>query len=406
MIEQRKRTSVGRSRTLDRRLFLTTLTTGLVACQRKAERPSAAPLPRRLVQFPGKERLYLLTDRPPQLETPISHFRHDITPNEAFFVRWHLADMPKSVDMETFRLRVRGHVQRELAFSLHDLRTRFAPISYVALSQCSGNSRGLFTPRVPGGQWGHGAMGNAQWTGVRLRDLLDAAGVRAGAVEVSFDGLDKGTQQSVPDYVKSLSIDHARDEDVMVAYEMNGAPLPLLNGFPLRLVVPGWYATYWVKALETIEVLKMPFAGFWMSKAYKIPNNPTGSELPEQLATDVVPINRICIHSIFVRPDDGEALVAGKPYPVEGLATDGGGNIRRVEVSTDGGKQWSLAQLDKSLGRYSWRRWRFPWTPPRPGIYRLQVRAENAAGEKQRSDHWSRSGYMRQNIEEVIVHVT
>lgn len=406
MMEHRKRISVGRQLLLDRRAFLVAMGASLVGCKQDGEQPAANLLPRRFVRFPGKDRLYLLTDRPPQLETPVSFFRHDITPNEAFFVRWHLAEMPKSVDLETFRLRIKGHIQRELAFSVDDLRTRFTPISYVALNQCSGNSRGLFSPQIPGGQWGHGAMGNARWTGVRLRDLLDKAGIRAGALEVAFDGLDKGTLPTVPDYVKTLPVDKARDEEVMVAYEMNGEPIPLLNGFPLRLVVPGWYATYWVKALENIEVLDKPFEGFWMSKAYKIPQNATGSELPDHLATNLVPINRICIHSIFVRPGEGEPLVAGKPFPVEGVATDGGGNIQRVEVSTDGGTQWFPAKLDESLGRYSWRRWRFEWTPPRPGNYTLKVRAENAAGEKQKDDHWSRSGYMRQNIEELKVMVS
>ena len=149
---------------------------------------------------------------------------------------------------------------------MEDLR-RMEAVSLVAVNQCSGNSRSLFEPRVPGGQWLNGAMGNARWTGVRLRDLLRRAGLRAGAVQVSFDGLDEGPLPSVPDFVKALDVDHARQPEVLVAYEMNGAPLPMLNGFPARLVVPGWYATYWVKALTHITVLDDPFTGFWMAAA-------------------------------------------------------------------------------------------------------------------------------------------
>ena len=154
------------------------------------------------------------------------------------------------MDLRTWRLRVGGHVERPLELSMEDLR-RMEAVSVVAVNQCSGNSRSLFAPRVPGGQWMNGAMGNARWTGVRLGDLLRRAGLRAGAVQVVFDGLDEGPLPSVPDFVKALDVDHARQPEVLVAYEMNGAPLPMLNGFPVRLVVPGWYATYWVKALTT-----------------------------------------------------------------------------------------------------------------------------------------------------------
>src|SRR6202051_4969032 len=161
-----------------------------------------------LARFPEKTELILLTDRPPQLETPLHYFRQDLTPNEAFFVRWHVAGIPTHVDTGVFRLLVDGHVRRSLSLSLDDLRRRFEPVSVIAIAQCSGNSRSLFEPRVAGGQWRHGAMGNALWTGVRLRDLLDTAGIRAGAVDVSFDGLDEPPLASIPDVVKSLAVDH------------------------------------------------------------------------------------------------------------------------------------------------------------------------------------------------------
>jgi len=236
---------------------------------------------REMARFPEKAELILLTDRPPQLETPLHYFETDITPNDAFYVRWHLADIPTTVDTTTFRLTLHGHVNNELKLSVADLKRDFEPVSIVAVNQCSGNSRSLFEPRVPGGQWGHGAMGNAKWTGVRLADLLQKAGVKDGAVEVTFQGLDRPVLPATPAFVKLLKLDKANDRDVIVAYAMNDQPMPMLNGFPLRLVVPGWYGTYWVKALNDINVLNEPFKGFWMDKAYRIANNPHASEAPD-----------------------------------------------------------------------------------------------------------------------------
>ena len=235
-------------------------------------------------RYPQKTDLILLTDRPPQLETPLHYFLTDLTPNDAFFVRWHLAGIPTTVDLQTFRLEVSGHVQKPLALSLHDLKTKFQPVSLVALAQCAGNSRSLFEPRVPGGQWGNGAMGNARWKGVRLKDVLDAAGVKPGAVQVGLRGLDVPPMPATPVFQKSLQIEHARDGEVMIAYEMNDASLPMLNGFPIRLVVPGWYATYWVKTLASVTVLDQPLKSFWMDKAYRIPDNPDADEDPQHLA--------------------------------------------------------------------------------------------------------------------------
>jgi DMSO/TMAO reductase YedYZ molybdopterin-dependent catalytic subunit len=353
------------------------------------------------MRFPQKAPLIVLNDRAPCLETPWRYFREDFTPNEAFFVRWHLQAIPTRVDVRTWRLRLGGHVERPLELSLDELRGMGAhPIA--AVNQCSGNSRSLFVPRVPGGQWGNGAMGNARWTGVPLRDLLARAGVRVGAVQVSFDGLDEGGLPSVPDFIKALDVEKARDPDVLVAYEMNGAPLPMLNGFPVRLIVPGWYATYWVKALTTVTVLDRAFQGFWMAPGYRIPNNPRAQESPQALAAQTVPITRMNIRSFFVRPEPGEQIPAGRSYPLEGIAFDGGDGIRAVDVSTDGGATWQAARLGPNHGRFSFRRWRADWTPPGRGGYRLRVRARSNGGEEQPTEaNWNRSGYMRNVIEEV-----
>ena len=208
-----------------------------------------------VTNFPQKGAMLLQRTRPPLLETPFDVFGHGVfTPNDRFYVRWHLANIPTTIDPATFRLDIRGHVRQPISLTLDELVDKFEPYEIAAVNQCSGNSRGFFEPRVPGGEWANGAMGNALWKGVRLKDVLDRAGVKAGALQVRFNGLDTGVVPQTPDFMKSLAIDHARDGEVMIAYAMNGEPLPLLNGFPVRLVVPGWYATYWVKMLNDVEV--------------------------------------------------------------------------------------------------------------------------------------------------------
>ncbi len=366
---------------------------------------AASSSPRELVRFPEKTEMILLTDRPPQLETPIHYFRQDLTANEAFFVRWHLEGIPTSVDLRTFRLNVSGHVRKPLQLSVDELRLQFEPTSIVAVNQCSGNSRSFFEPRVPGGQWKDGAVGNANWTGVSVKSILDRAQVKSGAVDVSFNGLDAPPLPSVSDFVKALSIDHARDGEVMIAYAMNDQPLPMVNGFPLRLVVPGWYGTYWVKALSDITVLPQAFSNFWTDKAYRIPNAPNGTESPKDLAKDTMPINRFNMRSIFVRPDPDETLHSGIPNEIEGIAFDSGHGIKRVAVSTDGGTTWADARLDVGIGKYSWRRWRASWTPRNRGQYRLMARATNAIGETQSKKQWNRSGFMWNVIQQVDVSV-
>ena len=200
---------------------------------------------RKLAQFPQKRPLILLTTRPPQLETPFGVFNEGLlTPNDAFFVRYHLAQIPTDIDAEKFQVEIKGKVNSPLTLSIAELKSKFEPVEIVAVNQCSGNGRGFSNPRVAGGQMGNGAMGNARWKGVRLKDVLAKAGLAAGAKQVTFNGLDAPTTEKIPDFVKALDVDLALDEDVMLAYAMNGEDLPMLNGYPLRLVVPGYFGTY------------------------------------------------------------------------------------------------------------------------------------------------------------------
>jgi DMSO/TMAO reductase YedYZ molybdopterin-dependent catalytic subunit len=357
----------------------------------------------KLVRFPEKTDLILLTSRPPQLETPKHFFKELITPNEALFVRWHLANIPTSVDLRIWRLKVGGNTEHPLEFSMDDLKG-LPKVTYTAVIQCAGNGRGLFDPRVAGGQWGNGAMGNVTWGGARLKDILAKVGVKGDSVEVAFNGLDSGPLPTVPDFVKSLPVDKALEEDVIVAYEMNGKPLPMLNGFPARLVVPGWYATYWVKALSDVTVLPKPLEEFWMKTAYRIPDNPCACVPPGSKPDKSVPINRMNTRSLIIEPSEGNRLPVGKEVSISGLAFSGGYSIKDVVVSVDGGKTWMEAKLGKDLGKYSWVQFTLPWKPTQKGKYTLMARATNSIGESQPFDHlWNPAGYMLNNIEKVDV---
>ena len=360
---------------------------------------------RPLVRYPEKTDLILLTARPPQLETPMRYFDRAITPNEAFFVRYHVFPIPTSVDLDTWRLDLKGHVDRPLSLSMDDLRTKFPKVSVTAVNQCSGNSRGRFAPRVLGGQWGDGAMGNAVWSGVRMQDLLKAAGVRQGAVDVTFDGLDKPAFPSVPDFVKALSPERImNDPDVIVAYEMNGQRLPMMNGFPARLVVPGWYATYWVKNLSEITVLTDKFEKFWMKPAYRIPDNACGCIEPGTAPAATVPITRMTVRSFIASPGAGTRVPRGRPVTLRGIAFDGGYGIREVLVSDDVGTSWRRTSLGPDLGRFSFREWSTAWTPRRSGPATLMVRAVNGIGESQGlAPLWNPAGYLRNVVEQITL---
>jgi len=394
--------------TFTRRRFLKTagVLTAMTALGEIPVELLAAIDERKMVRFPEKTDMILLTSRPPQLETPFHYFKELITPNEAVFVRYHISQLPTSVDLNEWRLKVGGNTEKEVQLSMDDLKTKFEKITYTAVIQCSGNSRSLFEPRVPGGQWKNGAMGNVTWSGARLRDILKEAGIKADSVEVSFDGLDGPPLPSVPDFVKSLPLDKAMEDDIMVAYEMNGKYLPLLNGFPARLIVPGWFATYWVKNLSAITVLPKQFEGFWMKSAYRIPDDPCACVPPGTGMKKTIPINILDTRSFIVEPADGSALKAKKPVTVMGIAFSGGYGIREVVVSTDNGKTWDETKLGKDLGKYSWIQWTYPWEPKKSGKYTLMVKATSSIGQSQPFEPlWNPAGFMRNNIEKIEVTV-
>ena len=360
---------------------------------------------RQLVRFPQKGEMILLRERPPLLETPFEVFDNRVfTPNDRFFVRWHLPVIPTSIDVDTFRLRVDGHVRTPTEFTLKEI-LRQPAVELAAVNQCSGNSRGFSAPRVPGGEWGNGAMGNALWTGVTLKSILDRAGVLPGAVQVRFSGLDTGEVPETPLFMKSLDLDHAIDSEVMVAYGMNGTQLPMLNGFPLRLIVPGWYSTYWVKMLNHIEVLDKPDDNYWMHTAYLIPDTPGGTMAPDATGVKMVPINRLVPRSFITNLRDNATVRRGVPIMVRGIAFGGDAGVKSVAFSSDGAASWQNAALGKDYGRYSFRLWHATFIAQQPGQYKLMVNATNSNNLSQPSTPtWNPGGFMRNVIEQVTVH--
>jgi sulfite dehydrogenase (cytochrome) subunit A len=276
----------------------------------------------------------------------------------------------------------------------------------VAVNQCSGNSRGFFQPRVGGGQLGNGAMGNARWRGVRLKDVLAKAGVQEGAKQVVGNGLDSAPVPQTPDFIKALDMDHALDGEILLAWEMNGEPLPLLNGYPLRLVVPGYFGTYWIKHLNELTVVKDVYDGFFMAAGYRIPATPGGCIEPGTTPGSTVPITRFKIRSFITSHEDGAKVAQGRETMVSGIAFDAGHGITEVTVSDDGGRSWRAAELGKDEGRYSFRPWTFAWTPSKSGAAELNCRATNRLGETQPMQPlWNPSGYMRNVVETVRVQI-
>ena len=392
-------------RDLMKRAGLTALVTGLASAKALALDTATLPFDngeRPLVRYRQKRPMIGLTSRPPQLETPFSIFNDGaITPNNAFFVRYHLAEVPLDVDPDKFTLEIKGKIDHPLKLSLKEIK-KLRAVELIAVNQCSGNSRGFFEPRVAGGQLGNGAMGNARWRGVPLKTVLDIAGVQQGAKQVTFNGMDGPAMDTTPDFVKALDIDHARDGEVMLAYGMNGDDLPVLNGFPLRLVVPGYYGTYWVKHLNEITVIDNIFDGFWMKSAYRIPDTPCNCVAPGTAPKATIPINYLTVRSFITSLADGARLKGGSTM-LKGIAFDGGKGIKEVAVTIDGGKTWTQAKLGKDLGKYSFREWKLPIKLD-AGSHELKVRATNNAGDTQPMEAlWNPAGYLRNVVETVRV---
>lgn len=359
----------------------------------------------KLEALAGKKPLIKLSYRPPNYETPIEYFNETLTPNDAFFVRWHLSNI-QEIELKDWKLSVGGDAAATPAqYTLDDLKTKFPQVELVAVCQCSGNRRGLSKPHVQGVEWGYGAMGNARWKGVRLKDVLEKSGIKKEALEIAFNGADSGALDKTPDFIKSIPAWKALDENTILAYEMNGKPLPHWNGFPLRLIVAGWTGTYWMKQLVSIEARTQPLGGFWMAAAYRIPIGKfalVDRFISQETATNT-PITEIVVNSLITNVLDGHKAKAGQALTVKGIAWDAGYGIADVEYSTDGGRNWQSATLGQDLGRFSFRPFSFNLTPT-AGSHVVMARATNRLGASQPMEAiFNPAGYHHNAIQHVQI---
>ncbi|QSZ41645.1 molybdopterin-dependent oxidoreductase [Sulfurimonas aquatica] len=357
--------------------------------------------------FPEKRPLITYSDRPPLLESPRSTFTKGITPNDEFFVRWHMPDIPTKIDLDSYTIKIDGLVNKELNITLKELKNDFEQVEVTAVLQCGGNSRSAFTPIAGGIQWGSGAMGCAKWKGVRLSDLLNKAGLKKDAHWIGFNGKDNAAYYATPNFVREMELEEL-DDHVIVAYEMNGEDLPYLNGFPLRLVIPGYYSDSWVKMLSNITVTNEYKSLFFMDVAYRIPDNETESETPENRFKVTKPITHMNVKSIIGYPENDMKIYHNSHIVVRGVAFDDGHGIKDVLISTDGGKTWDDALLKQEDGRYAYTEFRYSYKPTKYGKVSIMAKAVNRLGDEQplaKDVLWNHGGYKFNGIDEVIVEV-
>ncbi|HYW43271.1 MAG TPA: sulfite oxidase [Bryobacteraceae bacterium] len=352
------------------------------------------------VTIPGKRPMILHNDRPEDLETPVRYFDSWLTPIDAFFVRQHIP-RPAPIDPEAYRLTVNGMVSNPRQLSLADLR-KLPQYTVPATIECTGNGRGFFTPKVPGIQWMRGAIGNAEWKGPRVGDVLKLAGLDASAAFLEADGADAGVA-ATPDFVRSLPIQKAMHPATILALSMNGQA-PDIHGFPVRLIVPGWDGTSSVKWVIRISAAAQPNGGFFMNPAYRFPKYalPPGSP-PRPGELEV--IHGMPVKSCITAPED-QARFAPGAIAIRGFAWAGEQSIERVDVSTDGGSRWHAAELSSPKLPFAWRLWHLDWRPTDPGYYTILSRATDSAGRVQPIvATWNPSGYLWNAIDRVGVTV-
>ena len=348
--------------------------------------------------------LTVRVSRPFDAETPVREFTSWLTPNEKFFVRSHFGPPDeRSLDTWSWRLNVGGLVDRRLTLSLADLK-QIPAVTIPAVLQCSGNGRAYHRPKVPGVQWERGAVGNAEWTGVRLRDVLQRAGVREQSRHVQFQGADRPAVATVPLFTRSIPLAKALHADTLLAYEMNGRPLPLLHGAPLRVVTPGWMAESSIKWLTDITLQAEESRGYYMQTAYRIPLASVDPATASSART-TIPVEAMVVKSLIAAPSLGETVVRG-PVSIQGVAWTGEAEVVKVEVSCDDGKTWEPGRFIGQKHSYAWRQWQYIWNATRPGATAILCRATDARGEMQpATSPWNPSGFLWNGWDRVSVTV-
>jgi DMSO/TMAO reductase YedYZ molybdopterin-dependent catalytic subunit len=351
----------------------------------------------------GKERLIVRSLRPEDLETPVGLLKTWITPNDLFYVRHHTyAPNIDEAAAKEWSVKVDGEVERSLTISLDELKKMGRATVTVTL-ECAGNGRAFFDPPVAGIQWEKGAVGTARWTGVRLADLLGKAGVKPTGKYVLLDGADKPVGK-MPDFVRNVPIDKALHPDTILAYEMNGEPLPALHGAPLRAIVPGWEGAYAVKWLNHIQVIEKEHDGFFVKTAYRYPNRrvaPGAAVEPKEM----IPLTGLVVKSFINSPLEGAAVKPGKIL-VTGFAWAGESKIAKVDLSIDNGSTWAQARLGKERERYAWQSFEHELNITAPGSYLIMSRATDEKGQTQPiAPQWNPSGYLWNVIDKVRINV-
>src|SRR5271168_2280695 len=354
------------------------------------------------VPFAGEDGMILRSFRFVDLESPVQYFDTWLTPVSHFFVRNHMHE-PSELDPGDWRLAIGGEVEKPLVLTLTDL-SKVETHSVVNTLECAGNGRSLYRPQVPGIQWSKGAVGTARFSGPRLRDVLQRAGIKPTGKHVMFRGLDE-VPGKVPPFIRSIPIEKALDEDTLIATHMNGSPLTKHHGFPARALVPGWIGAASCKWITEIKLLEAEFVGNFMSPAYRFPNQPVqpGDAVKPE---DTHPLTALSVKSVIAGPADGANLKAGKVL-VQGAAWAGEADITKVEISTDGGATWSPAKLDREQSHYAWRLWTYDWKVGEPGDYSILSRATDSQGRTQPpTPVWNPSGYLYNAVDQVKIHVS
>jgi len=339
---------------------------------------------------PSTDQLVVIGNQPLVAEARLAQQVEPLTPNPRFFIRCNF-NIP-AIRPDEWRLTIGGAVSNPRTMSLADLK-KLPSRTISATMECAGNGRSYLPPPTEGNQFGYGAVSAATWTGTPLREVLNAAGVSSDAVEIKFVGCDKGFEKKVGaelNFERSLPLAAALHPDTLLAWDMNGEPLPAEHGGPVRVLVPGWYGVASVKWLAEISAITEPFTGYFQVKKYILPQ-PDGS---------ITPVQERRPRSLIVEPADQTVQAAGA-VEIRGLAWSGHQPIQLVEVSFDGGKSWRMARLQEATSPYVWRHWSITWSAA-PGSYTLLTRATDAAGRTQPVEgEWNLLGYCNNGIQKI-----
>ena len=353
------------------------------------------------VVIPGEDGMIVRSARFFDLEMPSEFFDSWITPVPHFFVRNHMHE-PSTLDSETWELTLSGEVEKPMTLRLADL-ARMQLHTVVNTLECAGNGRGFQHPHVPGVQWQRGAVGTARFSGPRLQDVLQRAGVKATGKHVMFHGLDD-VPGKVPPFIRSIPISKASDGDTLIALNMNGAALTKHHGFPARALVPGWVGAASCKWLSEIKVLDKEFDGTFMKPGYRMPSHPLKPGDPLNVDDSHV-ITALGVKSVIAGPADDWTSHSWSIH-IHGAAWAGDADIVKVEVSTDEGATWQATQLGRERARYAWRLWNHSWKAPKAGDYTILSRATDSQGRTQPAvAEWNPSGYLYNAYDQVKIHV-